>query len=295
MSGNGNQIIYHADDYGACREVSEQIRDCHRDGALCSLSVLPNGNALEESMELLAPVQGDIKVSIHFNLAEGHCLAEPSQVPLLVDERGMFNISFFQVLIWSFTWKRKELQRQIELEMSAQLARMLPYVKSVRVDSHQHYHMIPVVLKSILKSVKENGREIEFIRVPAEPLGPFLKHPELWRTYRPINLVKNLVLNALNLMDMRILKPYRGKTAVFFGILLSGRMDLKRVRRLLPDFQKIADRRNLPLEILCHPGGVEQPESLMDIKNADCVRFYTSEGRKIEKEMLMNIKNRTRF
>ncbi len=287
--GKEERIIFHADDFGANQEVSEHILDCYREGALHSLSVLPNGRDLDQCMQMLMPYQDKIKASIHFNLAEGHCLAEPSQVRLLVDERGMFHISFFKVLLWSFTGKRKELRREIELEMSAQLARMLPYVKSVRVDSHQHYHMIPIVLKSILKAVEQSGREIEFIRIPAEPLKPFLKHPELWRTYRPINLVKNLVLNVLNLMDRRILKPYRGKTAVFFGILLSGGMDLKRVRRLLPDFEEIADRKNLPLEILCHPGGVQSPESLMDTGNIDCVRFYTSEGRKTEKEMLMNI------
>lgn len=287
--GKEERMIFHADDFGANQEVSEHILDCYREGALNSLSVLPNGRDPDGCMLMLEPYRDKIKISIHFNLAEGHCLAEPSQVMLLVDERGMFNISFFKVLLWSFTGKRKELRRQIELEMSAQLTQILPYVKSVRVDSHQHYHMIPLVLKSILKVVEQSGREIEFIRIPAEPLKPFLKHPELWPTFRPINLVKNLVLNVLNLMDRRILKPYRGKTAVFFGILLSGGMDLQRVRRLLPDFQKIADRKKLPLEILCHPGGVQSPETLMDIENTDCVRFYTSEGRKIEKEMLMNI------
>lgn len=281
--------IFHADDFGANQEISEHILDCYREGALNSLSVLPNGRYPDACMQILEPYRDKIKVSIHFNLAEGHCLSEPSQVPLLVDERGMFNISFFRVLLWSFTGKRKELRRQIELEMSAQLARMLPYVKSIRVDSHQHYHMIPVVLQSILKAVEDSGREIEFIRIPAEPLSPFLKHPELWRTLRPINLVKNVVLNVLNVLDMRTLKSYRKRSAVFFGILLSGGMDVQRVRRLLPDFQKIADRKDLPLEILCHPGGVRQPESLMDVKNADCVRFYTSEGRKTEKEMLMKI------
>lgn len=287
--GKEEQMIFHADDFGANQEVSEHILDCYREGALNSLSVLPNGRDLDQCMQMLMPYRDKVKISIHFNLAEGHCVADPSQVRLLVDERGMFNISFFKVLLWSFTGKRKELRRQIELEMKAQLTQILPYVKSVRVDSHQHYHMIPIVLKSILKAVEESGREIEFIRIPAEPLGPFLKQPELWRTYRPINLVKNLVLNVLNLMDVRILKVYRRKSAVFFGILLSGRMDLQRVRRLLPEFQRIADRKDMPLEILCHPGGVQSPEALMDIENTDCVRFYTSEGRKIEKEMLMNI------
>lgn len=288
--GKEERIIFHADDFGANQEVSEHILDCYREGALNSLSVLPNGRDPDGCMLMLEPYRDKVKISIHFNLAEGHCVADPSQVPFLVDERGMFHISFFKVLLWSFTGKRKELRRQIELEMSAQLARVLPYVKSVRVDSHQHYHMIPIVLKSILKAVEQSGREIEFIRIPAEPLKPFLKHPELWRTFRPINLVKNLVLNVLNLMDMRTLKIYRRKSAVFFGILLSGGMDLQRVRRLLPEFQRIADRKNLPLEILCHPGGAKSPESLMDIKNTDCVRFYTSEGRKIEKEMLIKIK-----
>lgn len=299
-------IIFHADDFGANREVSAHILDCYKEGALSSLSVLPNGRDLDACMQILEPYRERIKVSIHFNLAEGHCVAAPAEVPLLVDGRGMFHISFFKVLVLSFTPKGKELKRQIKTEMKAQLVRMLPYITTLRLDSHQHYHMIPVVLESILESVEElprtekgkhwlaaNGmREpaIAFIRIPAEPLSPFLKHPELWRTFRPINLVKNLVLNVLNLMDVRILKPYRRKSAVFFGILLSGGMDLQRVRRLLPEFQKIADRKKLPLEILCHPGGVEQPESLMDIKNTDCVRFYTSEGRKIEKEMLVKIK-----
>lgn len=289
MSRNDHRIIFHADDYGACREVSEHILDCFHCGALNSLSILPNGNDLKEALMLLSPMQNKIKVSIHFNLAEGHCMAKPSQVPLLVDERGMFNISFFKTLVWSFTIKRSELRRQLKQEMRAQLEQMLPYVNSVRIDSHQHYHMIPIVLESILEVVKDSGREIEFVRVPAESFVPFLKHPELWHTIHPINLIKNVVLNVLNIVDTRLLKPYRKKSAVFFGILFSGRMDLKRVSKLIPEFCKIAEKKNLPLEILCHPGGTRRPELLMDIKNQNCVRFYTSEERAIEKEMLMGV------
>ncbi len=167
-------ILFHADDYGANREVSAHILDCYREGALNSLSVLPNGDCLDECMRMLEPYREQVNISIHFNLAEGHCLADPAQVPWLVDERGMFHISFLKVLLLSFGRKRKELKRQIKAEMKAQLARMLPYVDTVRVDSHQHYHMIPVVLAGILESVREaradkNGKppEITFIRIPA--------------------------------------------------------------------------------------------------------------------------------
>ena len=292
---NEIKIIFHADDFGANREISEHILDCFRNGALNSLSVLPNSSHLEECMQLLEPYRNEIAVSIHFNLAEGHCVASPEEVPLLVDERGMFAASFFQVLMWSFTGKRKELKRQIRTEMKAQLENMLPYLSEIRIDSHQHYHMIPAVMKSIFDGIEElklEGKsvpEIQFIRIPAEPISPFLKQPAFYKTYRPINLVKNVVLNVLNMMDSSLLKPYRKKSAVFFGILLSGKMDIDRVVALRPAFENIAKKKGIPLEILCHPGGVKQSNDLMDVENKDCVEFYLSEGRKIEKEMLLRI------
>lgn len=288
-------IIFHADDFGANREISEHILDCFRDGALNSLSVLPNSLHLSKCMTLLEPYRQEIAVSVHLNLAEGHCMADETQVPWLVDERGMFAISFFKVLLLSFTGKKKELKRQLQAEMKAQLQAMLPYIHELRIDSHQHYHMIPLVLQSIFAAIKElrqegnNVPEIMFIRIPAEPILPFIKHPALYLTYRPINLVKNIVLNILNAFDGALLKPYRKKTAVFFGILLSGRMDIQRVSAFRRDFERIAEKRGLPLEILCHPGGVQKPDELMDVQNQDCVGFYMSEGRAIEKEMLCAI------
>ena len=49
------RIIYHADDFGANEEVSEHILDCYREGALNSLSVLPNSPCLAHCMEMLRP------------------------------------------------------------------------------------------------------------------------------------------------------------------------------------------------------------------------------------------------
>lgn len=302
-------VIFHADDFAANAEVSENILDCYREGALNSLSILPNSGRLDNCMQLLAPYGKKIKKSIHFNLAEGHCLAEPSRVSWLVDKRGMFSISFFKVLLLSFTGKRKELKRQLKTEMQAQLLRMLPYVdNTLRIDSHQHYHMIPAVLESILEAVDDlqntpkgadwlaaqgmKRPEIEFIRIPAEPIGPYLKHPALYFSYRPINIVKNIVLNVLNILDSRLLKEYRRKSAIFFGIVMSCEMDLKRVCTLLPDFKKIADRKKLPLEVLCHPGQASRTEDLMDPQNELCREFYLSKMRAVEKETLQKIQKK---
>lgn len=299
------QIIFHADDFGANEEVSRHILDCFYKGALASLSVLPNSPKLAECMDMLRPVQEKLHVSIHFNLVEGPCVAKPDEVALLVNEKGMLDISFFQVLsisLFGTSAKKRMLHKQIKTELQAQLMRMLPYIKDLRIDSHQHYHMIPLVLDCILEIVEElpkteagkkwlSGKkpEITFLRVPVDPLLPYFLYPDLYLTYRPINLVKNLVLKILSFLNRKKLGPLRNRSAVFFGILLSGKMDLERVERLLPAFEKISEKKNLPLEVLCHPGGVERPDKLMDLENADCVAFYRSQGRKLEKQMLCGI------
>ena len=211
-------------------------------------------------------------------------------VPLLVNNRGMFCTSFFKILLISFRKERLALKQQLELEFTKQLDLLLPYIDKVRIDSHQHYHMIPVVLDAILSVVQKSGKEIEFIRVPAEPISPFLRHPSLYFSYQPVNFIKNIVLNVLNWLDASRLKPLRTRTAVFFGIVMSGRMNLERVKMLLSDFCKIADKKNLPLEILAHPGGVSDVDSLMDSQNAACRAFYMNNGRLVEKEMFLRIR-----
>lgn len=72
----------------------------------------------------------------------------------------------------------------------------------------------------------------------------------------------------------------QGQERCFLGIVPSGRMDLKRVSVLFPDSRKITARKGLSLEVLCHSGGASAPEKLMERENRDCVEFYTSENRK---------------
>lgn len=284
-----NYILFHADDFAACPEISQHILDCKSHGTLDSISILTNSPSFHKCMSLLDSYTDSLKYNIHFNIAEGPCLSAPSDVFLLVDKRGMFSTSFFKILLISCGKKKVILKQQLEIEFTKQLDLLLPYVDKIRIDSHQHYHMIPVILDAILSVVKKSGKEIEFIRIPAEPISPFLKHPSLYLSYRPINFVKNIVLNILNWYDTSRLRPFRNKTAVFFGIIMSGHMDLRRITKMLPDFCIIANKKNLPLEILAHPGGISDIDSLMDSKNAECTAFYMDDKRYVEKEMLLHI------
>lgn len=286
-----DNIIFHADDYGATAHISEDILECIQKGRCRSISILPQIIQSENAgyIDKLAPYKDNIRISIHLNIAEGHCLSKASGVSLLVDERGMFNTSFFKILMWSYSAKRNELKRQLKSEIGAQIDALKGVSVPLCIDSHQHYHMIPLFLETVLECIGERGLKLEFIRVPAESLLPLLKNIDLIFTIRPINLVKNFVLNILYILDKKMLQPYQDKTAVFFGIMLSGKMDKQRVFRLLPEFEKIAQRRRLGLEVLAHPGGEKDINRLMDSGNSDCALFYADSGRAVEKEMMLSL------
>ncbi len=285
-------IIYHADDYGANKEISEHILECHKDGVLNSVSVLFNSPHAAACMEMLKPYREALHVNIHLNLAEGPSAADPREVPFLVDKRGMLRTSFFQMFLISLlpkcAKKRREWKKQISHELGAQLAIARQYVDSIRIDSHQHYHMIPMVLEAIYENV--SPEKIEFMRITTEPIGPYVKHPKVLLSIKPINLVKCLILHTCKILGHGLFAPLQHKTAVFCGIMMSGHMDRKRVLIIRPALCKIAEKRGLPVEILAHPGGVTKPDDLLDPGNAGCVEFYLSSGRNVDHEMFCTIK-----
>ena len=106
-------IWFHADDYGVTAQQSERILDCFRNGALNSISVLPNAPALKDSLKILDNADPDgnqIRRVLHLNFVEGRPLAGAENVPLLVDETGYFDKSFIRLSYiqtresWRFTF-----------------------------------------------------------------------------------------------------------------------------------------------------------------------------------------------
>ena len=287
-----NNIHFHADDFGYNVEVSKDILDCYHNGTLNGISIMPNSPYFTECMEFL---NDDMKLekSIHFSLSEGPCVSDKSNLSYLVDERGMFKLSFFKLLLMSFGIgaKRTELKKQVKTEIKAQYDKALPYLVEINVDSHVHYHMIPVVLESIIEVIGEDGKTINYIRVPSEPIVPFLKNIKFYKSYKIINFIKNIVLNFLGIVNKKMLKPYSEKTAVFFGISLSGEMDVERVSTLIPSFMKKAKYKKLPLEVLAHPGQALGEDTVLDPQNDEYMKAPLSENRRLEKRMFMEIHN----
>ena len=274
-------IYFSADDYGLGKMVSGRIRECIDAGKLNKISIFPNFDTVD-----LSQIKEDVLISLHLNLVEGRCMAPVDEVRLLADGSGNFKNAFGGLLKLSL-FKRRDFEKQVKKEIRAQVRfwKNLIGDRPFLVDVHQHTHMIPSVFRALSEVLKEEQIKVEYIRIPAEPLLPYIKTPSLYLTYSGVNVIKQWLLRFLWLFN----KKYMGDipTALFMGILFSGRMD-ERVEKVLPKYIKMAEKDGRDVEVLFHPGYTEKN----DLKNENIVfeKFYLSDGRRIEYKELNGLK-----
>lgn len=278
-------INIHADDYGMTAQCNARIQTCWEQGCVNAVSVMVNGN------EPLLPKDSHVPVALHLNLVEGKTLTPAEQVPLLIREDGYLKHSFFGLLILSLSPMRRQLEKQLYLEIQAQLVefqRLFPNERELLLDSHQHTHMIPLVFSTLLRVIRDLGLGVSYMRIPAEPIGPFLREPALYLTYRPMNLVKNAVLNFLWCFNRKQFRESGISTAIFCGILFSGEMDKRRLTKVFPHFLRLAEKRGMDLEFLFHPGAILPGEPFLDPDKTGFCDFYRSSGRQTDGETVQS-------
>ncbi len=277
----GPHVEFHADDFGLFPAQSQRILDCWRHGRLNGISILPNSGELKACMALLGPIPEDLAVTVHLNLIEGRCLANPLEVPLLVDKSGVFRGGFGRLLLRSYLPGREKLRAQLKTEFSAQIhaaAAYLPQGQFLRLDGHAHYHMLPVAFDALMDVIREEKLPVRYIRIPREYLSLYLRHWRTIRDFAPINLVKVTILNLLACRNRRKYGSYLDSLdkKIFLGVCLSGRMYRENVEPLLPDVLALAERKGWDVELLAHPGGVAEPEDLGKLTYTADANFFAS-------------------
>ena len=65
------------------------------------------------------------------------------------------------------------------------------------------------------------------------------------------------------------------------GAMFSGKLSEDKIRKLLPQYLKIAEKNKKNIEIAFHPGYVESADELTDEMRSDFKKFYRSPWRKI--------------
>lgn len=297
------QIEIHADDYAISPHSSEDILNCLRAGRLDGVSVLTNMTCFWEYAAKLKEEYETFpkkpRLTVHLNFMEGHCAADPAEVPHLVDDRGYFNISWGTLFIWNYSPKKfMMIKKELKAEIAAQTERFREAFGTavpLRFDGHQHTQMIPLVYWALLEVIVERHYSTEYIRVTREPVLPFLKSPGLWKTYRPVNWIKNLILNYLAPgMEKTVAEnppswQKENPRMFLWGVVMSGHMDRERVKKLLPAMRERAEKKGRSLEILFHPGTVLPEELGEEFCNHDANGFHVSEGRHVEYEAVMSL------
>lgn len=295
-----SRIDIHADDYAETINTSIDMLDCMMNGKLDSISIVPNMKCYEECMQLLKDKIPNLpflpKMSVHVNLVEGMSLAA-------TDKNVLMEYSWGKLFAGSYLpWKKKalkntlkaEVRKQIqvvsdEIEKCIQIAKSNGIVASqnaLRIDSHQHSHMIPVVWEAITEVLKEDHMEVEYIRNSKEPMRVFLQDRSLWKTYKPINFVKNMILNIYSHRVDAYCDRLGLERMYLWGLVMSGHMDQERIQKLNAVMKAKADKDMRTLEILFHPGLALKDEIGEEISK-DAAAFYLSNGRAVEKKAVL--------
>lgn len=285
-------IYFHADDYGMTPNACQRIVSCYEEGCLNSLSIIPNG-CLTYAVSLIS-ARENLRWGIHINLVEGKAMAPHAKERMLVNANGYFKHSFVGLLFLSLFGKRKELKKELYLEIKTQLltaAAWFPEGKEIWLDSHQHVHMIPLIFDIFLEVIRDTGIPVRGIRIPAEPLTPFLRVPKLYLTYISMNLVKNLLLNFLWIFSKEKFQKTGLEGPMMCGVMFSGRMDERRLRAVAPYFYRKAVKDGRDLEFVFHPGYMQRGELPMDPQKHALSHFHFSAGRKMEYQALHRWKN----
>lgn len=224
--------LRHADDLGLSPATNKAILDLASQGHLDSCSLLVNGPVAADGFrawQQLTQTHPHLQICLHLCLTEGPSCADPASVPDLVDAHGHLKRSFGQWLLLSLLPRRhpsrRLIEKQLKLEVDAQIRSFRHFCADapIHLDGHQHIHLVPIVLMSVLTTAQDNG--ITWMRRTEEPLPMGLPLRCWWKTFREAGLLKWLVLQLLSRSARGAIHRF-GVTSnqSFAGVLFTGQM-----------------------------------------------------------------------
>ena len=290
-------VDIHADDYGYSIATSKDMLECMQAGKLDSFSIICNTRWFAESMDLLYEAIPALPflplMSIHLNIPEGQ------------SDSDILPMSWTKLFLASYSFKRKKVKEELKKDLKKQIESTQAVIdkcidiaranniectqKGIRLDSHIHTHLIPLVWQALVELIDEENYNIEYIRNPKEPLLPFIGNRKLLKTYGLLNIIKNRILMLYSKKADRYCEHHGLAKMYMWGLCMSGHMDYERISELYPDMLAWAKKDGRKLELLFHPGQAlpEEYSTEMDVNYFRDAN--TSQNRHIEKDAVMRI------
>lgn len=279
----------HADDYALSEDSDTDILKLCEERKLDSISIIPNLKIFDSAAERLKALgRQDLSVSVHLNFMEGKSVRNKDELPHLVDKDGFFNVSWGKLLFYSYNpFLYRKVRAELEKEISAQIKKVsdsgLVPESEIRIDSHQHTHMIPIVFAALKDAVRAKDFKVSYIRNSQDPVMPYFS-PAMLRhakTYSPANIIKCLILNFFSAGVRSYLHRNNLPVQYLCGVFFSGKMD-SRIKEVLPVLERKCRKENRSLEILFHPGAVLPSELTDEFTKKGFNEFHISENRRTE-------------
>lgn len=296
---NGVEIEIHADDYGQTLNTSKDILELMKGGHLDGISILPNMSVCDDCIDLLKQSIKELPflplMSVHIDLVEGLMLSEAGKlIPWSWKDLFLYSLPF--VGNSKFAQIKNEVRAQIkkgneiikELQNIAEKEGICFTPQKLRVDSHQHAHMLPVVWKAIMQVVCEDNYELEYIRNSHELISPFIKNTK-GSHWRPVNIIKNRLLAIYAPKVESFDKTNHIKPMYLWGLIMSGHMDLERIKKVMPFMLKKCEEKGFSLELNIHPGKMLEEEQSKEVPDISAKDFYLTDDRRVEYDTVFNI------
>lgn len=234
------KLIINADDFGVAEGINEGIVECYTRGTVTDISLLAVGESFEHAVEL-ANKNNIRKTGVHLALTGSFKPVSPAGgVSTLLDKDARFPKNYGSFLTKYFTGLIK--RDEIYTELKNQIAKIRKTRFAItHVDSHQHIHMVPGILKLVIKLAKEEG--IRYIRFPMEILNILVKlvDPHLW--------ARNLMLSSMCRLSKRLLVDSGIEhNDYFIGHVQAHKMKTKHLTHALSCLKEGTT------ELGCHPG-----------------------------------------
>ncbi len=247
----------HADDLGLSKKNNIAIFNLAHLGILNSASLIVNGSDIDDAINTLKNYP-KLKIYLHVCLTEGKCIFNQGINHRMVNSNGILKLSFINLLLNSFlpnNSHKKLLKGAIKKEIIAQinLFKKLTGLSEIKIDGHQHIHLIPMVMQILLEISTEYN--ITWIRTTNEPFINKMSINYLAKIIEQAGILKWGILQLLSSKAKPELKRFNISTnAAFAGVLYTGRMDSK---ILISSWKKLELKKINRMEtnpiILSHP------------------------------------------
>lgn len=161
------ELIVNADDFGLSSGANRAVIVAWREGVLTSASLMVNGAAVAEAVEL-AHANPALQVGLHLTLVQGKATGTYGGFPSLTDKEGLFPDDPVMAGIRYFFLKslRRQLQSEIEGQITKFVATGIPLS---HIDGHLNIHMHPTVFDILRSLMPKYG--IRTFRLSRERLG----------------------------------------------------------------------------------------------------------------------------